>query len=143
MQDDPLLTTRLWPGRNPIRIVIDKELKLPSVLNVFNNEAKTIIYNTLQDLTLENLVYIKLENENFLDQLLHSLFEMNIQSVFVEGGAKSLQSFINNSLWDEARVIINEDLVIENGVAAPALENCIVEKKERYFGDGINYYKPL
>ena len=141
MQDDPLLTTRLWPGRNPIRIVIDKELKLPSILNVFNNEAQTIIYNTIKYLTLENLVYIKLENENFMEQLLHSLFEMNIQSVLVEGGAKTLQSFIDNSLWDEARVIINEDLFIENGVAAPELENCILEKKERYFGDVINYYK--
>ena len=143
MQDDPLLTTRLWPGRNPIRIVIDKELQLPSGLKVFNNEAKTIIYNTLKDLTLENLVYIKLDNENFMEQLLHSLFEMNIQSVLVEGGAKTLQSFIDNSLWDEARVIINEDLFIENGVAAPELKNCILEKKERYFGDVINYYKQL
>jgi diaminohydroxyphosphoribosylaminopyrimidine deaminase/5-amino-6-(5-phosphoribosylamino)uracil reductase len=143
MQDDPLLTARLWPGKNPIRIVIDKELKLPPILKIFNNEARTIIYNSLQDLTLENLVYIKLENENFMEQLLHSLFEMNIQSLLVEGGTKTLQSFIDNSLWDEARVIINEDLVIEDGVAAPALENCIVEKKEKYFGDEINYYKPL
>jgi diaminohydroxyphosphoribosylaminopyrimidine deaminase/5-amino-6-(5-phosphoribosylamino)uracil reductase len=143
MHDDPLLTTRLWSGRNPIRIVIDKKLILPSVLKVFNNEAKTIIYNTIKHSTLENLVYIKLENENFPEQLLHSLFEMNIQSVLVEGGAKTLQSFIDNNLWDEARVIINEDLFIENGVAAPGLENCILEKKERYFGDGINYYKPL
>lgn len=141
MQDDPLLTTRLWAGKNPVRIVIDKELKLPPVLKVFNNEAKTIIYNTIKYSALENPVYIKLDHENFIEQLLHSLFEMNIQSVLIEGGAKTLQSFIDSSLWDEARVIINEELLIENGVAAPELKNYILEKKERYFGDEINYYK--
>ena len=143
MQDDPLLTTRLWAGRNPTRIVIDKELQLSPVLKVFNNEAKTIIYNSKKDSIGEHLVHIKLENENFLEQLLDSLFEMNIQSVLVEGGAKTLQSFIDNGLWDEARVITNENLFIENGIAAPGLENCIVEKTERYFADGINYYRPL
>ena len=45
LQDDPSLTTRLWKGKNPVRIVIDKELKLPPTLKVFNKEAKTIIYN--------------------------------------------------------------------------------------------------
>ena len=82
---------------------------------------------------------MKISWSNWFD----SLFEMNIQSVLVEGGAKTLQSFIDNNLWDEARVITNEDLFIENGVAAPALKNCITEKKERYFADVINYYKRL
>jgi diaminohydroxyphosphoribosylaminopyrimidine deaminase/5-amino-6-(5-phosphoribosylamino)uracil reductase len=141
MHDDPLLTTRLWPGRNPIRIVIDKKLILPPVLKVFNNEAKTIIYNTIKDSTLENPVYIKLDNENFMEQLLDSLFEMNIQSILVEGGPKTLQSFIDNSLWDEARVITNEKLVIENGSAAPQMKDFILEKQERYFEDVISFYK--
>ena len=89
---------------------------------------------------MENLSYIKLENGNFMEQLLHSLFEMNIESVLVEGGAKTLQSFIDNDVWDEARVIINEDLFIEDGVAAPCLKNCVLKKKERYFEDVIYYY---
>ena len=143
MQDDPLLTTRLWAGRNPTRIVIDKELQLSPALKAFNNEATTIIYNSKKDSIGENVVYIKLENENFLEQLLDSLFEMNMQSVLVEGGAKTLQSFIDNGLWDEARVITNENLFIENGIAAPQLKNCTIERKERYFADGINYYRPL
>jgi len=143
MQDDPLLTTRLWAGRNPTRIVIDKELQLSPALKAFDNEATTIIYNSKKDSIGENVVYIKLENENFLEQLLDSLFEMNMQSVLVEGGAKTLQSFIDNGLWDEARVITNENLFIENGIAAPQLKNCTIERKERYFADGINYYRPL
>jgi diaminohydroxyphosphoribosylaminopyrimidine deaminase/5-amino-6-(5-phosphoribosylamino)uracil reductase len=141
LQDDPLLTTRLWPGKNPVRIVIDKELKLPSALKVFNTDATTIIYNLLKNATEENIVYIKLENENFLHQLLDSLFEMNIQSVLVEGGTKTLQSFIDAGLWDEARIIMNEKLVIENGIAAPEMKDFILEKQEKYFNDLVRYYR--
>jgi len=139
--DDPLLTTRLWKGKNAVRIVIDKELKLPSTLKAFNTDAKTLIYNLVKNSTEENLVYIKFEKENFIDQLLQSLFEINIQSVMVEGGAKTLQSFINAGLWDEARVITNENLTIENGIAAPEMKNFNLQKRERYFDDVISCYK--
>ena len=79
---------------------------------------RQLIYNLRKTSTEENLVYIKLEKENFIDQILQSLFEMNIQSVMIEGGSKTLQSFIDAGLWDEARVITNEQLIIENGIAA-------------------------
>lgn len=141
LQDNPLLTTRLWQGKNPVRIIIDKELKLPSTLKVFNTEARTIIYNSVKNLTEENIVYIKLEYENFLHQLLDSLFEMNIQSVLVEGGTKTLQSFIDAGLWDEAKIIMNEELIIENGIAAPEMKDFILEKQEKYFNDLISYYR--
>ena len=139
--DDSLLTTRLWRGKNAVRIVIDKKLKLPSTLKIFNTDAKTIIYNLVKNSTDENVVYIKLEEENFIDQILQSLFEMNIQSVMVEGGAETLQSFINAGLWDEARVITNENLTIENGIAAPEIKDFNLQKRERYFDDEISYFK--
>ncbi|MGH2645960.1 MAG: bifunctional diaminohydroxyphosphoribosylaminopyrimidine deaminase/5-amino-6-(5-phosphoribosylamino)uracil reductase RibD [Ginsengibacter sp.] len=141
LQDDPLLTTRLWPGNNPVRIVIDRELKFPQELKVFNKDAKTLIYNLRENLTVENLVYIKLENENFIEQMLQSLFEMNIQSIIIEGGTKLLESFINAGLWDEARVITNEQLILGNGIAAPEVEGFILEKEEKYFSDRIDYYR--
>ncbi|MGH2563761.1 MAG: bifunctional diaminohydroxyphosphoribosylaminopyrimidine deaminase/5-amino-6-(5-phosphoribosylamino)uracil reductase RibD [Ginsengibacter sp.] len=141
LQDDPLLTTRLWPGNNPVRIVIDRELKLPRELRIFNKNAKTLIYNLEENLTLENLVYIKLENENVIEQMLQSLFEMNIQSIIIEGGTKLLESFINAGLWDEARVITNEQLILGNGIAAPEVEGFILEKEEKYFSDRIDYYR--
>jgi len=140
LQDDPLLTTRLWQGKNAVRIVIDKELKLRLPLNLFNTDANTLIYNLAKNSTGENLVYIKLENESFIDQMLQSLFEMNIQSVMIEGGTKTLQSFIDEGLWDEARVITNEELIIENGIAAPEMKDFILENQERYFSDVISYY---
>lgn len=145
--DNPSLTTRLWPGKNPARIVIDKKVQLPPALNIFNNEAKTIIYNLVKNSTEENLVYIKLsqgnvpgESSHFLEELVHSLFELNIQSVLVEGGAKTLQSFIDTGLWDEARVITNEELIIENGISSPEMKNFILAKQERYLNDVINYF---
>ena len=140
--DDPSLTTRLWKGKNPVRIIIDKELKLSSSLKIFNGESKSIIYNTSKNFTEGNLFYIKLERENFIEDLIHSLFEMNVQSILVEGGAKTLQSFIDANLWDEARVITNTELIIENGIAAPQMKNFILKSQERYFSDSLDYYKP-
>jgi diaminohydroxyphosphoribosylaminopyrimidine deaminase/5-amino-6-(5-phosphoribosylamino)uracil reductase len=141
LQDDPSLTTRLWQGKNPVRIIIDKQLLLPASLKVFKNGINTIVYNLAKNLTEEGLVFIKLEKENFTDQLLHSLFEMNIQSILVEGGPITLQSFIDTDLWDEARVITNEELIIKHGVATPEMKNFILEKQERYMSDVISYYK--
>ena len=139
-QDDPLLTARLWEGTNPLRIVIDKKLKLPSSLNIFNKEAKTIVFNNIKDEIKENLVFIKLSTEDFFSQIMKSLFEMNIQSVIIEGGSITLQSFIKAGLWDEARVITNEALTIENGIASPPMKDFILEKQERYLSDIISYY---
>jgi diaminohydroxyphosphoribosylaminopyrimidine deaminase/5-amino-6-(5-phosphoribosylamino)uracil reductase len=140
LRDDPLLTTRLWQGKNAVRIVIDKALKLPLALKLFNTDAKTLVYNLAKNSTAENLVHIKLENENFINQMLQSLFEMNIQSIMIEGGAKTLQSFIDEGLWDEARVITNEELIIENGITAPEMKDFILENQEGYFSDVISYY---
>jgi diaminohydroxyphosphoribosylaminopyrimidine deaminase / 5-amino-6-(5-phosphoribosylamino)uracil reductase len=139
--DNPSLTTRLWKGKNPVRVIIDKGLKLPATLKVFNDEAKTIIYNTTRNSTEQNLFYIKLDKENFIEELIHSLFEMNIQSILIEGGAKTLQSFIDAELWDEARVITNTELVIENGIPAPEIKNFKLQKQEKYFSDSISFYK--
>ena len=140
LQDDPLLTVRLWQGKNPVRIIIDKDLKLPMLLNIFNADSKTIIFNLVKNSTEENLIYIKVRKENFLSDLMNSLFEMNILSVIIEGGAKALQSFIDDGLWDEARVITNEEIIIENGLASPEMKNFVLEKQERYLSDIISYY---
>lgn len=140
LQDDPLLTTRLWNGKNAIRIVIDKNLNLPSSLKIFNGDSKTLIYNLKKNSTEDNLVYIKLEKENFIDQILQSLFEMNIQSVMVEGGSNTLQRFIASGLWDEARVIANKELIIENGIAAPEMKDFQLDNQQEYAGDTINFY---
>jgi len=140
LKDNPSLTTRLWKGKNPVRIVIDKNLKLPHELKIFSKATNTFIFNSLKNTIEENVEYIKLENKNFLEEMLHSLHKLNIQSVLVEGGAKTLQSFIDKGLWDEARIIMNEKLIIMNGVSSPELKDFKLAKQEKYFSDLINYY---
>lgn len=143
LHDNPFLTVRLWEGKNPVRIVIDKKLVLPTSLHIFNEEAKTIVYNASKNSIEENLVFIKFENENFIDEIVQSLFEMNIQSVMIEGGAKTLQSFINSGLWDEARIVTNETVTANHGISAPAMQNFSLIKQERYLSDLISYYQPI
>ena len=107
--DDPALTARLWPGNNPVRLVIDTALKLPLYLKLFDRTVKTVVFNFVKQGKDENLNYYKLKkDENILLQIAGALYEMNIQSVMVEGGAKLLQSFIEEGIWDEAWVISNE-----------------------------------
>ncbi len=139
-KDNPSLTTRLWTGQNPVRIIIDNQLKLSSKLNLFDLQADTIIFNKIKNKIEGNLQLIKLEDDDFLEQLLHSLYEMNIQTILVEGGAKTLQAFIDAGLWDEARIITNEQMVIENGIAAPQMKEFHLTRQEKYFSDRIDYY---
>ena len=117
--DNPSLTTREIKGRNPVRILIDFDLKIPKDFKIFNSEAETIIFNSVKEEQSGNLKFIKLEKENFVENLLSKLFELQIQSVIVEGGSFTLQQFINKNLWDEAIIIKNEYLNLINGTSAP------------------------
>ncbi|CAN5247657.1 bifunctional diaminohydroxyphosphoribosylaminopyrimidine deaminase/5-amino-6-(5-phosphoribosylamino)uracil reductase RibD [soil metagenome] len=140
LQDDPLLTTRLWKGKNPVRIVIDMNLRLPNTLKIFNDEAKTIIFNSIKDEEQKNFLFYKINAPDILNIITKSLYKLNIQSVIVEGGAKLLQSFIDAGLWDEVRIITNEKLIVNNGVAAPNFFSDKLTRKEKYFSDTISYY---
>ena len=140
--DDPALTTRLWPGKNPLRLVIDKELKLPTHLKLFDGNTKTIVFNYLKKAQTENLVYHQLsKDENILAQILSVLYKIQIQSLIVEGGTKLLQSFIDEGLWDEARVITNVDMVIGEGLDAPVLKRSIVFDEQKIKNDTIVFFK--
>jgi diaminohydroxyphosphoribosylaminopyrimidine deaminase/5-amino-6-(5-phosphoribosylamino)uracil reductase len=138
--DNPSLTTRLWKGQNPVRIIIDSDLKLDTSLKVFDGESPTIIYNTIKDEIFQNIRYIKLKKQYFQFELLHSLYTLNINCVLVEGGAKTSQSFIDSGIWDEAVVITNEKLHIQDGVDAPDLKSAVLNKQVKYLDDTITYY---
>jgi len=73
--------------------------------------------------------------------MIHALYQLNIQSVLVEGGARMLQSFIDEDMWDEARVITNAELRIANGIRAPLLLNDRLVSEEKLFSDAICYFK--
>ena len=146
--DDPELTNRLWEGNSPIRLVLDMDLRLPSHLKLFDKKVKTIVFNAVKQEEKENLIYYKIDKEkSIVSEISYALYQLNIQSVIVEGGAKLLQSFIDAGLWDEARVISNEKLVINNaclpdrqGLAAPNLTAALMVKEEKILSDRIEYY---
>lgn len=122
LSDNPQLTTRLVNGNNPTRIVIDKHLKLPPHLNIFNKEAKTIVFNEVMDSINSNIHYIKIDTGNLLNEILHQCYLHNISSIIIEGGAKTLNHFISQNLWDEARIFVNPHLHFRAGIAAPEIE---------------------
>ncbi len=141
LQDDPSLTTRLWPGQHPVRLVIDKELKLPSQLKLFDGNVETIVFSYLKKEDSRNLHYQLLNRqEDILTQLLSVLYEKKLQSVLVEGGTKLLQSFIDAGLWDEARVICNEQLAMGEGLNAPVLQNQVLLNEEKMNTDTISVF---
>jgi diaminohydroxyphosphoribosylaminopyrimidine deaminase/5-amino-6-(5-phosphoribosylamino)uracil reductase len=139
--DDPSLTNRLWQGNNPVRVVLDKYLKLPATHQLLSGEQATIIFNYEKDNETGNKRYCKIDpNSQKLHQILEKLHEFNVQSVLVEGGGKLLQSFITEGIWDEARVITNQQLIIGDGVIAPVLNRHKLIDSMTCATDIINYY---
>ena len=120
-KDNPSLTVREVKGKNPIRIVIDKELKLSTDLNLFDSDAKTLIFNAIKSEEINSNVFIKTDFNNLVLNILEYLYKQNIQSVIIEGGSKTLQSFINENTWDEAR-IFTTNIKLENGVKSPIIK---------------------
>lgn len=140
LNDNPALTVRHVEGKNPVRILIDFELKVPRDFNIYNQEAKTLVINTIKDEEKENIRFIKINKENFLNELMNALYKEQIQSVIIEGGRFTLQQFIDENLWDEAIVIKNETLKLENGTKAP-LFTIKAEKEEKFRDNIIQFYK--
>lgn len=130
LKDNPRLNNRLWTGKDPIRLVIDRESKIPADYHLKDGSVETIFF------TEENISFDK----PLIPQLLQHLHQRNIQSVLVEGGANILQQFIEAGLWDEARVIIGTQL-FPGGLAAPLLPEALLTSQTDLEGDRILYYR--
>jgi diaminohydroxyphosphoribosylaminopyrimidine deaminase/5-amino-6-(5-phosphoribosylamino)uracil reductase len=142
LMDDPALTVRLWNGPDPIRMVIDKELRLPSSLQLFDGKARTLVFNLLRHEEGGAVEYYQLSRDSSLvHQLGVALTQLKITSVLVEGGARLLQTFIEEGYWDEARVITNNELMIPGGLPAPELKDARLERVETLAGDMVRYYR--
>lgn len=143
LSDDPALTNRLWTGNQPVRLVLDRQLKLPGSLQLFNRLVKTIVFNTKKHKEDKNLIYYRLsEQGSIIKEMMDALYQLNIQSVLVEGGAQLLQSFIDEGIWDEARIITNNSMQVGEGVAAPQLMGRQMISTESIQNDVIEIYKP-
>jgi diaminohydroxyphosphoribosylaminopyrimidine deaminase/5-amino-6-(5-phosphoribosylamino)uracil reductase len=122
LADNPSLTVRDWKGKNPIRIILDKDLSLPKTLAVFNANAKVIVLTSkTESSAMEHLHYEKIDFQKDLAQsILTTLYKNNINSIIVEGGAKTINAFIMSGLWDEARIFTGET-TFKKGVPAPKI----------------------
>jgi len=140
LRDNPSLTTREIVGRNPIRILIDIDLKVPKDFNIYSNEAETLVFNSVKEGDEGNIKFIKTSRENFIENMLKTLHELQIQSIIVEGGSLVLQQFIDAGLWDETIIIKNKNLVLENGTKAPRFNKTPTDTRD--FRDNvIEFYK--
>lgn len=143
LKDNPRLDNRYWKGNAPIRMVIDRDLSLPSHLHLMDGSQKTIVWNQVKNNAAPNLDYVLLDaHKDAIDQILTASYQMGIQSLFVEGGSALLQSFIDKALWDEARVISNEQLSIDAGLDAPILKQAAQFHSEKIQTDSIHYFHP-
>ena len=140
--DDPQLNARNWAGKDPVRLVVDLDLRLPSSLKLFDRSVKTIVFNAVKHEEQENLVYYQVTKEvSLVHQISNALYALNILSVLIEGGAQLLQSFIDEGYWDEARIITNTALYAGSGIAAPQLGNATLVQKDTIDTDTIHFLK--
>lgn len=124
LEDNPSLTTRDWEGKNPLRVVIDTKGNLGKNLAVFNQEAETLVMPSTDPQLISETLYDK-----------------EIQSVIIEGGAQTLQQFIDVNLWDEAR-IFKGNISFSDGTRAPQLsQHFLLEKTDTILDNTLHYYK--
>ncbi len=139
--DNPRLNVRNGAGRDPVRMVIDRFLKLSDKLHVFDRSQKTLVYNLLKHEEHENLILVRLDEQNFLEQLLHDANGRGIQSILIEGGAQTIQYFVDQGLWDEARVF-SSPRTMGKGIEAPVLKGNLLHT-ESVMTDKLWYYHPI
>ncbi len=129
VMDNPSLTVRFWSGKNPIRLVIDPQGRVPANHNVKNGQIETIIFTEKK---LENSLNLRFINIDFskhsLKNLLAAIYNENIHSVLVEGGAQVLTNFLKEGCWDEAQVEISPQR-IGDGVKAPTISIQPISRK--------------
>ncbi|MDQ1138815.1 bifunctional diaminohydroxyphosphoribosylaminopyrimidine deaminase/5-amino-6-(5-phosphoribosylamino)uracil reductase RibD [Pedobacter agri] len=143
IMDNPQLTAREWPGKNPIRLVIDKNLQVPQSNHIYNADAKTIILNEVKTDVAGNIHYIQMEDMHFYlaQKIAFQLYLMDVQSVIVEGGAKILTQFLDTNLWDEARIFSSSGRW-DDGVPSPVINGHLKEQIQ-VGSDKLSIYKNI
>ena len=137
--DDPALTARLVNGKNPTRLVIDQYLGLGFDKKIFRNDAELFVYNERISEDDGTVHSVKLDfSKNVLDQIMAHLFSKNIQSVIIEGGPSTLRRFIEQDLWDEARVFTAQTILGE-GKKSPEFSGVLL-RKEKIGSDSLSTY---
>ena len=129
IDDNPKLDVRDWTGNNPIRVVLDQNNRISNDSQIFDGQTKTIVFSKFKTaVEKENIIFEVIDFErNIATQIVQKLYQHQIQSVIIEGGRQTLQTFIDSNLWDEARIFIG-NIKIKEGIKAPTLVKKSFEK---------------
>lgn len=142
LNDNPQLNVREWKGKNPTRVVVDLHDRLPQNLYVFDKSVPTLVFSLTKQEQENNLTFVKInDSKNLIQEVLNELYKRNIQSIIIEGGATLLQSFIDQNLWDEARVFVGNNY-FKKGLNAPVLNGNLVAK-QIIDSDDLMFYKQI
>ena len=137
LADNPKLNIRSWSGENPIRVVLDSALRIPKNLNILDGSAKTIVITAARDkkiISSKDLIFEEIDfSKNIAKQVCEVLSKYDIQSLIVEGGTQTLQSFIDEKLWNEALVFVG-NTSFSKGVKSPIITN---KFKEEFIEDDV------
>lgn len=137
LADNPKLNIRSWSGENPIRVVLDNTLRIPKNSNILDGSVKTIVITATKDKNIvsrKNLIFEEIDfSKNIAKQVCEVLSKYQIQSLIVEGGTQTLQSFIDEKLWDEAMVFVGNTSFVK-GVKSPIITK---EFKEEFIESDV------
>ena len=137
LADNPKLNIRSWSGENPIRVVLDNTLRIPKNSNILDGSVKTIVITRAKDKNIvssKNLIFEEIDfSKNIAKQVCEVLSKYQIQSLIVEGGTQTLQTFIDEKLWDEAMVFVGNTSFVK-GVKSPIITK---EFKEEFIESDV------
>ena len=129
--DNPSLTVRHWAGKSPVRVVLDRELKLPGGSSLLNGTVRTLVFTACESENRPNVEYVRIDfGKDVLAEVVHYLYRCNLNSLMVEGGAGLLKGFLDAGLWDEAWVE-TAPAVLGSGVQAPVVSGLLCETELR------------
>jgi diaminohydroxyphosphoribosylaminopyrimidine deaminase/5-amino-6-(5-phosphoribosylamino)uracil reductase len=129
VKDNPKLTAHQWVGKHPLRIVVDRKLRIPTDYHLFDHSVPTIVYTEQPKENEHHLTFVTISfADNVIRQIMSDLFKRHVLSVVIEGGEQFLYSFIRSGMWDEARVEI-APIWLGEGVKAPVLQGDVISKE--------------
>jgi diaminohydroxyphosphoribosylaminopyrimidine deaminase/5-amino-6-(5-phosphoribosylamino)uracil reductase len=135
IMDNPLLDTRLYPGKNPLRVLLDPNLRAPRL----QGDLPALVLNSLLDKKEGNCEWLKLSQGFGVADVLEILYQKQIASVLVEGGPETLKRFIESGFADEIRIIRSKIVYIHKGIQAPEMYR-VPNKTEETETDMIEFY---
>jgi len=140
LQDEPSLTARKWNGNSPIKLIIDRKLEIPTDLKLFQDKMDSYVFTEKAEQKNHPAHLIAVDfKKSIIPQILNICHSLHIQSILVEGGARTIQGFIHANLWDEARIFTSYQ-TINSGIKAPNLRASLNKNLNLHLDNLTIYY---